>query len=260
MMAVHSQYQIVPLPKPREIYIGVIDDLVCAYRSRYVHIPRTTYGSDFSPKFFGNLHRKCADATRRALNENFVARLNPSPVAKTLERRNCRDGYCGCVLKRQVGWLRCQSLFRCAYVLGKALALESCYPEDLVACVKLGHVSATRLHSAGDITTDDRVFGLGAQSRDPVPRCALQHKKVQGVYRCRAKLDQDLIAGGARGWHLRELQHIGRPVVGTYNRFHRVFFEIASSSAPCACYTAGLRKYRTIRAGANCVAIPMNAK
>src|SRR5580704_16133738 len=61
-----------------------------------------------------------------ALNENFVARLNPSPVAKTLERRNCRDGYSGCVLKRQVGWLRCQSLFRCAYVLGKALALESC--------------------------------------------------------------------------------------------------------------------------------------
>jgi hypothetical protein len=102
MMTVHSQYQIVPLPRPREIYIGVIDDMVCAYRFRYVHIPRTAYGSDFSPKLFGNLYRKCADATRRALNENFVARLNPSPVAKTLERRTCRDWYRGYAVKRQI--------------------------------------------------------------------------------------------------------------------------------------------------------------
>ena len=50
MMAVHRQYQIVPLPEPREIYLGVINDMVCAYRSRYVHIPRTAYGSNFSPK------------------------------------------------------------------------------------------------------------------------------------------------------------------------------------------------------------------
>src|ERR1700722_10606343 len=224
MMAVHSQYQIVPLPKPREIYIGVIDDLVCAYRSRYVHIPRTTYGSDFSPKFFGNLHRKCADATRRALNENFVARLNPSPVAKTLERRTCRDWYRGCVLKRQIGWHRRQFLFRCTYVLRKSLSLESCYPEDLVACLKLFYVPANCLHSAGDITTDDRVFGLGAKSRDAVPRRALQHEQVHGIYRCRAKLDQDLIAGGARRWHIRELQLVWRSVLRTYNCFHRVFF------------------------------------
>ena len=158
MMTVYSQYQIVPLPKPREIYIGVINDMVCAYRSRYIHISRTAYGSDFSPKLFGNLHCKCADAARCALNENFVARLNPSPVAKTLERSHCRDGYRSCVLKRQVGWLRRQFLFRCTYVFGKSLSLESCYSEDLVACLKLLYVPANCLYSAGDITTDDRRF------------------------------------------------------------------------------------------------------
>src|SRR5580704_19220344 len=246
MVTAHSQYQIVPLPKPREIYIGVIDHMVCAYRSRYVHIPRTAYGSDFSPKLFGNLHRKCADATRRALNENFVARLNPSPIAKTLERRNCRDGYRGCVLKRQVGWFRRQSLFRRTYVLGKSLSLKSCYPEDLVACLKLFNVPANCLHSAGDITTDDRVFGLGAQSRDAVPRRALQHEQVHGIYRCRAKLDQDFIAAGAGRWHLRKPQLVWRSVLRTYNCFHRVFFEMASlSSVLRLVHQTSLRKYRT---------------
>jgi len=100
MMSVRGQDQIVPLPAPREIYLGVIDDMVCANRSRRVHIPRAAHSSDFSPERFGNLHRKCTHTTRRAFNKNLVAWLDPSLVTKTLQRRACRDWYRGRVLKR----------------------------------------------------------------------------------------------------------------------------------------------------------------
>src|SRR6266852_5265993 len=57
-------------------------------------------------------------------------------------------------------------------ILGKPLPFETCYPEHLVAWLKLPYVSANRFHSPGDITTEDLVFWC-AQCRDhAVPRRA----------------------------------------------------------------------------------------
>jgi len=58
MMGIRTHDQIVTLPALREIFSSVINDMVCANRSRRVHIPRAAHGSDFSPERFGNLDRK----------------------------------------------------------------------------------------------------------------------------------------------------------------------------------------------------------
>src|SRR5882724_4440557 len=170
MMSIRSQNQIVPLPALREIYLGVIDDMVGANRSRCVQIPRAAHGSDFSPEHFGNLHRKCTHTTRRTFNKNLLTWPDPSLVSKTLQRRACRDWDRCRVLKREVGWFRRQLLFNRTCILSKPLPFETRYPEHLVARLELFYVSANRFHSPGDITTEDLVFRC-AQSRDhAVPR------------------------------------------------------------------------------------------
>ena len=64
MMDIRTHDQVVTLPALREIFSSVINDMVCANRSRRVHIPRAADGSDFSPERFGNLDRKCSGKYR----------------------------------------------------------------------------------------------------------------------------------------------------------------------------------------------------
>src|SRR6266481_7590096 len=103
MIGVRSKNQVVTLPTLREIFSSVINDMVCANRSRRVHIPRAAHGSDLRPERFGNLDRKCTHTTRRAIHQNLVASLDPSLITKTLKGSDCRHGYRCCVLERTVG-------------------------------------------------------------------------------------------------------------------------------------------------------------
>src|SRR4030081_2307697 len=106
MMGIRTQDQIVTLPTFREIFLLVINDMVCANRSRRGHISCAAHGSDLSPERFGNLDRKRTHTTRRSIHQNLVASLDPSLVTETLQGSDCRDWY-GCrVLKRTFGWLQ----------------------------------------------------------------------------------------------------------------------------------------------------------
>ena len=99
-MGIRTQNQVVALPALREIFSSVINHMVGANRSRRVHIPRAAHGSDLRPERFGNLDRKCTHATGRAIDQNLVAWLNASLVAKALKCSDCRHWYGCCVLKR----------------------------------------------------------------------------------------------------------------------------------------------------------------
>src|SRR5713226_328036 len=148
MIGVRSQDQIVMLPTLREIFPRVINDMVRADRSRRVHLPRAAHGGDFSPERFGDLDRKCTHTTRRAINQNLVASLDPSLITKTLKGSECRHGYGCCVLKRFVGWLQCYFIFQTAHILGKGPPARA---EHLVTWFELGYVPANRFNLAGYI-------------------------------------------------------------------------------------------------------------
>jgi len=105
MISVGANNQIVTLPALREILSSVINDMVCADRSRRVHIPGAADGSDFSPERFGNLDRERTHTARRAIDQNLLASLDPSLITKTLKGGDGRDWYGRRVLKRYVGWV-----------------------------------------------------------------------------------------------------------------------------------------------------------
>jgi hypothetical protein len=124
--------------------------MVCANRSRPVHIPRAAHGSDFSPERFGNLDRKRTHTTRGAINQNLVASLDPSLVTKTLKGRDCRHWYGCCVLKRYVGRFQRQFIFNSTRILGKG---PKAHAEHLIAWFELGYVPANRFNLAGHISS-----------------------------------------------------------------------------------------------------------
>ena len=131
--------------------------MVCANRSRRVHIPRAAHGSDSSPERFGNLDRKCTHTTRRAINQNLVAWLDPSLVTKTLKGGDCRHGYgCG-ILEGYVGWLQRQFIFNSTHILGKGPTARA---EHLVAWFELSYVPANRFNLAGYIKAQSCDLGF----------------------------------------------------------------------------------------------------
>ncbi len=189
-MDVCAQDQIVTLPALREIFSRVINDVVCANPSRRVHFARAAHGSDFGPERFGNLNRKRAHTTRRAINHNLLAWLDASFITETLKGGKCRHRYGCCVLKRTVGWLQRQFIFSSAHILGKPASCEtfSPNPEYFVAWFELGYVAANRLNPPCYINSEDLVFWC-AQSRDRAEQRRTSHlEQVQWIYRCRVKL------------------------------------------------------------------------
>src|SRR5713101_7156482 len=131
MMGVRTHDQIVTLPAFREIFPRVIDNMVCANPPRGIYIPGAAHGSDFSPERFGDLDRKCTHTTRRAIDQNPLAWLDPSLITKALEGSDCRDWYGRCVLKRYVGWLQCQFIFDSTHIFGKRSPCETFNTEHL---------------------------------------------------------------------------------------------------------------------------------
>src|SRR5436305_10970162 len=133
MISVHSKNQVIPLPISGEIFLRVINDVVCTNRAHYVQIPRAAYGSHFSPERFGNLHCKRTDTTRRTMNQDLLPLLNVSFIAKALQggESRLRDGCC--FLKRYIGRFQDQCIFRNSYIFGKTAKTRlGCVSEDLI--------------------------------------------------------------------------------------------------------------------------------
>src|SRR5437588_4898418 len=159
MISVHSKNQVISPPISGEIFLGVINDVVCTNRAHDVHISRAAYGSHFSPKRFGKLHRKRTDTSRRTMNQNLLPLLNVSFIAKALQggESRLRDGCC--FLKRYIGWFQHQCFFRNRYILGKTAKTRlGCVSEYLITCLKLCDVSANCFNPPRNVRTEYLVF------------------------------------------------------------------------------------------------------
>jgi hypothetical protein len=69
------QNQVVTLPTPGEIFLGVINDVICADGPDQVHISRAAYPGDLCAEELGDLDRERADASRRTVNQDLLAKL-----------------------------------------------------------------------------------------------------------------------------------------------------------------------------------------
>ena len=114
--------QVVMLSTFREILSRVINDVICADGSNHFNIPRTAHAGNFRAERFGDLHGEGAHASCRAVNQDFLPRLNLSLVAKTLQGSESRQGYRSRLLKRRVIRFHDQCRRGSARILGKGPA------------------------------------------------------------------------------------------------------------------------------------------
>src|SRR5947209_8068855 len=211
MIPVHSKNQIISLPILGEIFLCIVNDMVCPNRACHVHVPRAAHGSDFSPERFGNLHGERPHATRRAVNQNPLAWLNLSFIAKTLQGDECRlrDGCC--FRKRYIGRFQDQSIFRNRDIFSKtAKTTLDCIPEDLITRLKLCDVSANHCNPPRYVSSKDPVFWLEKPIAHQThqERFRSQKMPVTRIDGCRMHFYQYFIVLGSRFCYLFELKNI----------------------------------------------------
>src|SRR4029077_9690223 len=89
----------------REIFLGVINDVIRSDRADHVYIPGAAYGGDVCAEGFGDLRGEGADASGGAVDQDFLSHLNMPLVTKTLQRSERRYRYGRGLLERDVVWL-----------------------------------------------------------------------------------------------------------------------------------------------------------
>src|SRR6266566_3615616 len=223
MISVHSKNQVIPLPISGEIFLRVINDMVCTHRAHSVHIPRAAYGGDFSPKRFGKLYRKRTYTTRRTMNQNLLPWLNLSFIAKALQGDECRLRYGCCFLKRYIGRFQDQCIFRNRDIFGKtAKTILGCVSEYLITWLKLFYISANCFNPSRNVRSEYRVFGFEKPKAHEAhqERFSAQKMPVTRIYGSRMNLYQYFIVLRDQLFDLFKFQNIGWSVVCVDNRFH----------------------------------------
>src|SRR6266566_2542557 len=220
MISVRSKNQVIPLPIVGEIFLRVINDVVCADRAHHVHIPRAAHASHFSPERFGNLHGKHTNTARRTMYQDLLPWLNLSFIAKTLQGGDCRDRYGRGFLEREIGRFQYQCIFTSTYVLGKTTPNV---PEYLIIWLKLLDVSANCFDPPRNIRSEYCVFWF----EKPIAHEAHQERfpsqkmPVSCICGCRMNFYQYFIVLGSRFFDLFKFQNIGWSVVCVDNSFHK---------------------------------------
>jgi hypothetical protein len=84
------KYQIILLSISSEIFLGVINDMVCAERTHKVLHARVIHPGNLSPIQFGKLHCKRTGATAGPTDQHLLPRLDLSFTANPLQGYHCR--------------------------------------------------------------------------------------------------------------------------------------------------------------------------
>src|SRR5207247_6783895 len=94
--------QVVMLPIPGEIFLRIVNDMICANRAHHVQVPRAAYAGDFDPECFGELHRKRTHATTGAVNPNLLSGVDVPRIAQALHSGDGRYRDGGGLLERTI--------------------------------------------------------------------------------------------------------------------------------------------------------------
>ena len=127
------EYEVVPLPRPREVHFRVVDDMVGADRSDQVHVPRAADASHLRAERLRNLHGKGSDAARGTVDQDLLSGPDLAVIADRQEGDGAGHGNGRGLLERQVGRLGHQRIFGDGRVLGKGASQMPGPAEDLVA-------------------------------------------------------------------------------------------------------------------------------
>ena len=176
-----------------------------------VHLAGAADPGDMRSERLGDLDGEGTDVSRRAVDQDPVARLDAPPAPQVLQRQDARLRHGGGLLEAHAGWLVGPRLLGSTGVLGEgAIAELGQVPEDLVAGPECRHASADRFDLSGRVQPEATVpwpAEPGAHPGEHGP--AVQVVEVGLVERCRSEADQHLACLHRRRGDLAQLEDIG---------------------------------------------------
>lgn len=117
----------------------------------HVDVRRAADAGDLGAECLGDLHGKRADASRCAVDQHVLARLQFPLVVQRLKCRECGDGHAGGLLERDVGGLRGDLVLSGGGELGETPQRAA---EDLVAWSHTSDLAADGLDDSGHVGAD----------------------------------------------------------------------------------------------------------
>src|SRR5260370_30411558 len=112
------KYQIILVSIFSEVFLGVINDMVCAKRAQKVQLAGVIHPSHLSPVEFGKLHCKRTGAATGTINQNLLPWLDLSFIANPLQGDHCRLRDCRYFLEFHTGCFYPQGFFTISDTLG----------------------------------------------------------------------------------------------------------------------------------------------
>src|SRR5882724_470395 len=148
--------QIVALLALGAVFFRVVDDVISAQLARHLHVPRAAHGGDLRIERFCDLNCERPNASRCAVNQDFLAGFDPS-CAQPLERSQARESNRASLLEGNVGGLQSDAIFASAYVLRDRAPF---YPKDFVARFEFSDIPTGRLDHTCEIAPETRELWL----------------------------------------------------------------------------------------------------
>src|SRR5215212_2479261 len=93
MVSTNDQNQVILLPALCEVILGVVENMIGADGANQIHLRRATYTGHLSAERLGDLHGEQPHASRSSDDQDLVACLDATPVAKRLQSGDGRGGY-----------------------------------------------------------------------------------------------------------------------------------------------------------------------
>jgi|SRR5215210_1570939 len=148
------KYQIILFPILGEVFLGVINDMVCSNRAHKVQLVGVIHPSHLSPVYFGKLHCNRTGTTTGAIDQNLLSWLDLSLIANPLQGDHCRLRDSRYFLKCHTGWFQCQPVFRRTHILCKTAQTRQDVSEDFITWSKSTDVSASHFDSTGYVRSE----------------------------------------------------------------------------------------------------------
>src|SRR5919112_1592305 len=223
------EYQIVLFSVLGEVFLGVINNMVCAKRAHKVLLAGVIHPSYLGPVYFGKLHRNRTGTTTGAINQNPLSRLDLSFIANPLEGNNCRLRDGRCFFECHTRWFQCQSVFRRTDILGETTQTRQDVSEDFIPWLKSPDISTSHFDPTGYVRSEYVVTRSQKPPYAGIQRFTSQSLPIGSIYGYRLNLDKYFIIPRGRFCYLFELKNVWWSVSCVYDRFHTY-----SSIAVCA--------------------------
>src|SRR5439155_9216559 len=150
--------QIVTLIGLSKIFFCVIDNAIGADRFHKIDIARAADSSRVCAKRLRDLDGESANATGRAVDQNFLSGLNVPFVAQTLQCRERSNRNRTGLLKGDVRRLQNRgAISGDADVIGHGSSLRA---ENFVARFEVGYIFSNCFYGGGEVTAESVVLGL----------------------------------------------------------------------------------------------------